>query len=851
MVKDTSKSMPPDHWMIGAGALIALLALGIALSLHSTHRLSEDADVLAHTHVVMDALAELRGRLREAEAAQRTYLILGGPEIPPELQDNLSASADQLAVLGGLVKDNPSQFKRLPTLETHINEFADAVTHAAVVRHDEGFDAAREIVRRGKARRMMATISDEIRQMDNAERSLLTRRLNERNGSYVRALLVGALSGLAGIVGLIAFIYTQRRDLTNRLAAAAEIAEQRELMATIVESSNDPIISKSLDGTIQSWNAAARRLLGYQAKEIIGQSISLILPEGGQAEEAALIERLRRGERITQCETTRIHKDGKAIDVVLTISPIHNAAKEIVGASTIVRDVSERKAAEQAIRESEERFRTLADNMSQFAWMADPQGWVFWYNQRWYEYTGTTLEEMQGWGWRKVHHPDHVDRVVERLQWSWGTGEVWEDVFPLRSKSGEYRWFLSRALPIRDSQGNVTRWLGTNTDVTEQRETEQALKDADRRKDEFLAMLAHELRNPLAPIRNGLELLARDQTYDAAAITLMQQQAAQLVRLVEDLLDVSRFMRGTVELRLAPLDLVELAMQRAESAREMIRDRGQTLTLHVPEEPMWLTADAVRIGQVIDNLLNNASKYSDEGGAIELSVANRDERAVIEVRDDGMGIDVELLPRIFDLFTQSAQALDRSQGGLGIGLTVVQQLVELHGGRVRATSEGGGKGSIFTVDLPLAEQEACEAVDGDSQESDAIEPTVGFRVLVVDDNVSAAWMLTKLLEKLGPHQVEAVNDGPMAIERTLALKPDVVFLDIGLPAMDGYQVARDLRSRAECRDTYLIALTGYGQEEDRRRSREAGFDHHLVKPADISELEAVFERLAARTLNAE
>src|SRR5262249_11910871 len=283
--------------------------------------------------------------------------------------------------------------------------------------------------------------------------------------------------------------------------------------------------------------------------------------------------------------------------------------------------VTERKRTERTLRESEDRFRTLADNMAQLAWMADESGWIFWYNRRWFNYTGTTLEEMQGGGWQKVHHPDHLNRVVEKFRRSIATGEVWEDTFPLRGKDGHFRWFLSRAIPIRDKAGRVLRWFGTNTDVTEQREAEESLKEADRRKDEFLAMLAHELRNPLAPIRNAVQVMGAvgPQQQDLHwARAVVDRQVQHLGRLVDDLLDVSRISRGKIKLQKEPVELSEVVARAVETTLPFIENKRHELSVVMPTDPVRLEGDPVRLAQVLGNLLNNAAKYTDEGGRIEL-----------------------------------------------------------------------------------------------------------------------------------------------------------------------------------------------------------------------------------------
>ena len=340
----------------------------------------------------------------------------------------------------------------------------------------------------------------------------------------------------------------------------------------------------------------------------------------------------------------------------------------------------------------------------------------------------------------------------------------------------------------------------------------QQVREAERRKDEFLAMLAHELRNPLAPLRTGLDILAMDAENDPDMIRLMQEQIEHITRLVDDLLDVSRIIRGRVELRQEPVEIAALVRRSVQTIQSFIDSHQQELIVSEPEEPIWVDADPVRLVQVMENLLNNASKYTESGGRIELSVKRSGDELVVEVTDSGVGIEADLLPFVFDLFTQSSRSLDRSQGGLGIGLTLVKTLVEMHGGTVTAQSEGLGKGSTFAIRLPIIEPPKLKETK--------VEPSVQigkFHILVVDDNVDAAQMLTLLLGKLNGHDVEAVHDGPTALSKIQENSPQIVFLDIGLPGMDGYQVAKAIREMPAFNNMLLVALTGYGQEEDRKR----------------------------------
>ena len=603
------------------------------------------------------------------------------------------------------------------------------------------------------------------------------------------------------------------------------LLEPARLLRAIVETSEDAIVAKNTGGIVVAWNVSAARMFGYTADEAVGCHISLIIPEDRRLEEDAIMARLLAGERISRFETVRRTRDGRLLDVELTITPIRNEHNVIIGASKIARDITERRRAEAALREEEGRFRTLADNMSQLAWMADRTGWIFWYNRRWFDYTGTTLEYMQGWGWRSVHHPDHVDRVVAHIRHSFESGEPWEDTFPLRAIDGTYRWFLSRALPIRDADGAVVRWLGTNTDITDQRRLEAELAEANERKDAFLATLAHELRNPLGAMRTSVAVMQasrHDAVTNSRALAVVERQCAHVARLLDDLLDVSRISRDRLELQLADVDLRQVVLDTVDVMLPVLSAAGVHFDARTPDRPLPARVDPARMQQMIGNLLANAGKYTPAGGHVHLTLDGDDNTVTITVHDTGIGLAPEMVGPIFDLFVQVPDR-HRSQQGLGIGLSLVRRLAELHGGRATAVSPGLGHGSTFEVRLPRRPAAPLAVVVAPATTRD----TSPRRVLLVDDDLDNAEAFATFLRLKG-HVTTIACSGEEALVLAGDAAPDIVLLDIGLPGIDGYETCRRLRARGS--RAVVAALTGWGQDEDRRRTASAGFDQHLVKP---------------------
>jgi PAS domain S-box-containing protein len=868
------------------------------------------------------------------------------------------------------------------------------------------------------------------------------------------------------------------RELTRAVAA---IAAERELLRTTLGSIGDGVIVTDLDGRTTFLNPIAEKLTGWSTAEAKGRPLGdvfRIVSEQTREPLANPVDRALAGKTFSDIEshTILIARDGTETPVDDSAAPIRNTSGGISGAVIVLRDVAKRRRQERELEGRERELRMLAESMPQLAWMADPDGSIFWFNRRWYEYTGTTFDDVKGWGWQKVHDSDRLPAVIDKFRAHLTSGEPWEDTFPLRRHDGEFRWHLSRAMAVKGDDGKVVRWFGTNTDVTESKHTlqqlreseeqfrtlvnnspdlisrldpelrhtfvspvierltgwrpedllgktieeiglaedicrqirercheavwtrrpvtleladdrtgkqlvskivpetgdggvvgsflfmttdvterkqaernlrmqtdranrlfdsniigilfadderiteandafltmvgytraeleagelrwramtppehvaavergfaelrvrgvctpyqkeffrqdgsripvlvgkamvdaptwvafvqdmsrikevEQKLRDDDRRKDEFLATLAHELRNPLAPLRNGLQVL-RMPTGDGDAFeqtrTMMERQLTQLVRLVDDLMDVSRISRGKIELRREQVDLAAVVKSAVETSRPVIEQMGHELAVTLPDDSVIVDVDLVRMAQVLMNLLNNSAKYTERGGRIWLLAERQGPDAVVVVRDTGIGIAAEALPGIFDMFSQVDPSLARSQGGLGIGLTLVKRIVQMHGGTIEAHSAGVGKGSEFLVRIPAV-------LDATGPVVDMIEPqahSTALRILVVDDNRDSADSLAMMLRVLG-NDTRTAYDGEEAVAAAAEYRPDVILLDLGMPKLNGYDACRRIREQPFGKEIIVIAQTGWGQDEDRQRSQAAGFDHHLVKPLD-------------------
>jgi PAS domain S-box-containing protein len=506
----------------------------------------------------------------------------------------------------------------------------------------------------------------------------------------------------------------------------------------------------------------------------------------------------------------------------------------------------ERSNAEAQLRRREEEIRFISESAPAVLWTARPDGLLDYISPRAAEYCGTSLDSLLGRGYLAYLHPEDVAPTLDLWAHARSTEAAFEAEYRLRRADGTYRWHLARALPRRDTSSTITRWYGSVVDVDGRRRAELALRESDRRKDEFLALLAHELRNPLAPIRHALDVQAMAggdlQVWKDMRET-MERQLAHLVRLVDDLLDVSRLTTGQIALRRELVDIREVVADALDSCRQLFAARKHRVTTDLPSDPLMVHGDRIRLSQALTNVVNNAAKFTAPGGEIYLDARHFDGMVEIRVRDSGVGICEERLPRIFDLFWRSDASPDREHGGLGVGLTLARWLVDLHAGALSASSAGEDRGSEFRIRLPSTTAVPARRDAIPTRQAPPIDSASALHVLVIDDNVDATNALNRLLRIMG-YAVTIAYDGTSGIDMARQLHPDVILLDIGLPRMDGYAVARHLRSLPDLATTRIIALTGYGHDAS-ERVRAAGMDRHLIKPVDADELLAVLGAASA------
>jgi PAS domain S-box-containing protein len=710
----------------------------------------------------------------------------------------------------------------------------------------------------------------------------------------------GALTGMIGVV----------QEITQRKVAE----EERSRLAAVVDSSFDAILTKTLQGVITTWNQAAERMFGYTADEAVGRSITLLIPADRLAEEDSILARLKRGERIEHFETVRRRKDGTLLNVSLSVSPLRDHAGRIIGAAKIARNITRQKEAEEHLLEErrilevlnatgpaiasqlelEKLVQAVTDAATQ---LSGARFGAFFYNVTnqegesflLFSLSGAPREAFEGFGLPRntpIFNPTFRGEAVVR------SADITKDprygtmaphhgmpkghlavrsylAVPVKSRSGEVIGGLFFGHPESDvfterserlvvgvaaqaaiAIDNARLYEAAQREIASRERAEAALRETDRKKDEFLATLAHELRNPLAPIRQAaLVSQAADSTEAQKRWShdVINRQVHHMALLLDDLLDISRVTRGTLELRMEMTDLGAVVDGAIETARPSLDAKRHNLKVTLPKEPVRFAADPLRLAQVLSNLLTNAAKYTDPGGQIRIDCACSGSEVSIAVSDSGIGLPHDARSAIFAMFTQVESGRDRSEGGLGIGLALAKGLVELHGGTIDVASEGLGQGSQFTVRLPIRTLDSKRPKKEASQAGTATLPR---RVLIADDNRDAAESLAMLLRMQG-HDVAVVHDGREALTAFDRFQPEVALLDIGMPEVNGYEVARIVRQGTLGRAVTLIAVTGWGQDGDKAEALAAGFNHHFTKPIEPDQLSALIRADGERRLRAQ
>ncbi|WP_411280966.1 PAS domain S-box protein [Gemmatimonas sp.] len=655
-----------------------------------------------------------------------------------------------------------------------------------------------------------------------------------------------------GRLGVVCHFY----DLSERQRYEFLIRQQEQRLLSLVETSPLSVVEWNSDAVITRWTGEAEAAYGWSAAEVLGRSIAeleLIYEEDRHLVDA-VIARLTDGVTRHVTQSVRLWtKERRLLHCVWHHSVLVDANGKMLSVLALGDDVTVQKHAEAELlvrsaelRESEGRYRAAIDVVSDVVWTNNAAGLMEGEQRGWAELTGQSREEYEGYGWANAVHPDDAQPTLDA--WSRAVAEhcTFEFEHRVRRYDGDWRVCAIRAVPILQADGTIREWVGVHRDITERKRSEDSLRQLaaelsanDRRKDEFLATLAHELRNPLAPMRNGLELMKLADGQMAIieqARSMVERQLTQMVRLVDDLMDMSRINWDKLELRKERVSLTAILHHAVEGSRPLIEQLGHELVATFPIQPLIVEADMTRLEQVFLNLLNNAAKYSDRGGRIQLDVARERNDVVVSVKDTGIGIAADQLPRVFEMFTQMDRSLGKSQGGLGIGLTLVKRLVEMHGGTVEATSEGLGKGSTFIVRLPSVIE--APTPQGLEESKGLIAEQSSLRILIVDDNRDSANSLSMMLRLVG-NDTRTAYDGQAGVALAGAFRPDVILLDIGLPKVNGYEVCRSIREQSWGKGVLLIAVTGWGQDEDIRRAREAGFDRHMVKPANIQSLTTI------------
>jgi PAS domain S-box-containing protein len=830
---------------------LIVLVGGALLGYLNARRLIANDRSVAHTDESIVELVTVLSALQDAETAQRAYLLTEDDAYLQPYRDGTARVQTELAHLNPLIVD-PTQKARLAVLQQRITLKLGELERTIALGKAGTRGAALALVRSNNSKVLMDEARAQIAAMQTAERELLNRRADESEHSWRTTIISIVLSAVIGCA-LLAIVFTlTRRNLLLRQRAMDELSAERERLRVTLAGIADAVLTVDRSCRIIFMNPAAEVLTGWSQPETLGKPLEAVfrtVDEQTRASVESSAQRVLRDGVIVALadQAVLIRKDGKERLIDDNAAPIVDAQGNLVGCVLVFRDITQRRREEQRRADDEARIRSVLDYTVDGILTIDEDGTIETFNTAAEKLFGYRAEEVIGRNVKllmpepfSTHHDTYLANYNR-------TGDA-KIIGVGREVAGRRKDGTTLPLELAVSEfalGARRNFTGIARDITQRRRIEQQmhemmseLQKSDRRKDEFLAMLAHELRGPLAPLRNGLQLLKRTdinpeqfrQMRDA-----MERQLGQLVRLVNDLIDASRITRNKIDLRTGPVDLAAVIQQSIETCQPIADAARHQVSATLPPMPIYVKADPARLTQVFSNILHNACKYTEPGGRIAITAQLAGDEAIVQIKDTGFGIPSSKLTSIFEMFTQVDRTLERSQGGLGIGLSLVKRLVEMHGGSVEAFSDGPGHGSEFVIRLPVSnESPAVETVQA------GVEPEMpSRRILIVDDNTDSATSLAMLLQA-SRQEAYTVHDGLEAVAAAERLQPDVILLDIGLPKLNGYEVCRRVRQQSWAKKIMIVAVTGWGQIEDQHKSKEAGFDAHMVKPADFAALMQLF-----------
>jgi PAS domain S-box-containing protein len=833
--------------------LLASIALLLAMSGVATWNLRMqrvEGDWVAHSNQIRYQLLKILQLMVDAQTGASGF-VLGSVRALQTYRDASPLIEPAIERLKQLTSDDPKQRQLTAQLDGMARDLAVSVdTLLAQARNGDA--PVRALIDQGHIDDVMADVRSLLAQMQAEEDQIvIERRITRDRARRDAALALWATGGLGAML-LVLIVYFTRRDEASLRRAERELA-------TTLRSIGDAVIATDVTGTIRFMNPIAETLTGWDEGSARGQPLAQVLKVMGEKSRApvespaALVLQEGKAMRLAH-HTVLIARDGTERAIADSGAPIVDETGKVQGMVLVFRDVSEDRRAQRLLQQRDAELQVINEYARFPVARCDPQHRYLFVNKAYAERFGLCPEECVGKHIREVTGELAYQSIRSYVEDALAGNLVEFEIELHYAHMQGARWMRCIYAPVRDEAGDVTSIVAALTDITERKEaelklqrSEAALKETDRRKDEFIATLSHELRNPLAPIRTAAKLLAspdlkRDQLQRAQMI--IERQVTHMAFLLNDLLDIARITQRKFRLKKKFIALLEVVDVAIEATRPLVESKKQRLTVSLPAEQITLEADPVRLSQILTNLLTNAAKYSDAGGHITVAAIIQDQTLRLSVKDEGIGIATENIGGIFDMFSQIEGAFGRSDGGLGIGLALVKGLTDLHGGTVEVQSEGMGRGSEFIVRLPLPVA-ATTAVLSPQLQKPMVRPPPRRRILVADDNQDAAESLATLLELSG-HELRIAHLGRTALALAQTFRPEVALLDIGMPDLSGYEVAQKLRQAAWADGMQLIALTGWGQEDDRRRALEAGFDHHLIKPVDPDQLDAIIAAQPAK-----